>query len=374
MLAKVNKEALEKLLKRGGGVADKKASMAVLSMALINFSLEEKALYLTTTDLEHGFRGKISLEDIQGEGLSFCVPCKRFHDIVKNFPEDEIFLIKEDSRLLIRDENERVIFELATTDAEEFPSLPEFFEENLLSIPGRVLSELLENTLFCASKEEARFVLGGVYLEPLPEEEKIRAVASDGHRLALLDREVEGLKDIDWKEGFILARKGAERIAEIAEDELLVRFGFINNYGVLFCSDGLFFSRTIEGTFPDYRSVIPQSFENKLKIERKLFLEALKRVSLLITEKFKPIRIETGSSEIIISSPDTEVGRAQIKLPAEYQGSPLTINFNADYLISALEVMKSEEVEMKINDDRSPTLLTGFRDEGFLYLLMPMVI
>lgn len=374
MELKIKRDSLEKLLKRGESVADKKASMAVLSMALIEFFPEEKTLYLTTTDLEQGFKGKTLVETGEGQASPFCVPCRRFYDIIKNFPEDEVILSKEDNRLLIRNEEETVVYELATTDAEEFPSLPEFGEENLLEIPGKVLSELIEKTSFCSSKDEARFVLGGVYFEPLVEEEILRTVASDGHRLALLDRVVEGLKKTNWQEGFIVARKGAERIAEIAEEELLVKFGFINNYAVLYFTDGLFFSRVLEGSFPDYRAVIPQEFENKLKIERKLLLDNLKRVSLLIPERFKPVKMDLNPGSITLSSPESEMGKAVIKVKAEYEGEPLIINFNADYLISALEIMKSEEVEIKIKDERSPSLITGFRDEGFLYLLMPMVI
>lgn len=373
MQAKLEKSPLEKLLKRADGVADQKASMAVLSMALLNFEPEERTLYITTTDLEQGFRGRVPA-DIEGERLSFCVPCRRFLEIIKDFPEEEVYLVKEDSRLIIRDEEERELYELSVMDSEEFPSLPEFYEENLLEIPGKVLTELIRSTIFSASKDEARFVLGGIYLEPLREKGILRAVASDGHRLALLDREVLGLDNSALKEGLIISKKGADMMADLSEEELLVKFGFINNYVVLFFSDGFFFTRTIEGSFPDYRAVIPQDFQNKLKIDRKLFLDACKRASNVISEKFKPIRLSLASSEITISSPETDTSRARIRLGAEYEGSPLTISFNAVYLISALENMKSEEVEVKINDERSPALITGYRDEGFLYLLMPMVI
>ena len=373
MVVKVNRDSLEKLLKKGEAIADKKASMAVLSMALLSFDDKEKTLYITTTDLEQGFKGKISCE-IEDSAGSFCVPCRKFYEIIKNFPEDEILLIKEDSRLLVKDEAERVIYEISITSEEDFPSLPEFGEENLLEIPGKALSQLIEKTVFSASKEEARFVLGGVYIEPLKEENKLRAVASDGHRLALYDIEVPNLESSNLKEGFIVSRKGAEFISEISADELLVKFGFINNYVVLFTSFGFFFSRVIEGMYPDYRAVIPQEFKNILRIDRKLFMDAIKRVSLLITERFKPIKLDLSPSEITLSSPETEVGKAQIKISCEYEGTPLTISFNADYLLSLLEHMNSEEIEMKINDERAPTLITGYRDEGFLYLLMPMVI
>ncbi|MFN4132609.1 MAG: DNA polymerase III subunit beta, partial [Caldimicrobium sp.] len=237
MVIKVNKDTLEKLLKRGDTIADKKASMAVLSMALLNFDQDSNTMYLTTTDLEQGFRGRISCR-IEGEPTSFCIPCRKFYEIIKVFPEDEVILIKEDSRLLIKDEEERVIYEISITSDEDFPSLPDFYEENLLEVPGKVLTQLIERTIFCASKEEARFVLGGVYIEPLIEENKLRAVASDGHRLALYETEVLNLENLKSKEGFILSRKGADIIAEISEEELLVKFGFINNYAILFFSDG----------------------------------------------------------------------------------------------------------------------------------------
>lgn len=373
MLAKIERRGLEKLLKRADGVADKKASMAVLSMALLSFEPEKNLLYITTTDLEQGFKGKIKAE-IEGEPLSLCVPCRKFYEIIKAFEEDEVIILKEDSRLILKDEEETSKFELAITDSEEFPNLPEFMEENLLDLPGKVLAELIDKTIFCASKEEARFVLGGVYFEPLKEEGKLRAVASDGHRLALLDRDVPGIEDSTLREGFIVGRKGADMISELAEDELVVKFGFVNNYAVLFFSDGFFFSRTIEGTFPDYRAVIPQEFQNLLKIDRKLFLNALEKATVLVNEKFKPVKMDLAEDELILSSPESEVGLAKIKLRAEYQGTPLSVTFNAEYLISALEHMKSEEIEIKLNDERSPCLITGYRDEGFLYLLMPMVI
>lgn len=361
---------LEKVLKFADKIADKK--LPITSFVLIETNASENSMFFTTTNIEQGFRGRIlgTVED----SFSICVPCRKLYEVVKILDEHEVILQKEGTKLLIKDAKGESKFELAITSPDEFPNLPEFMEENLLDIPGKVLAELINKTIFCASKEEARFVLGGVYFEPLKEEGKLRAVASDGCRLALLDRDVPGIEDSNLSEGFIVGRKGAEIISELAEDELVVKFGFVHNYAVLFFSDGFFFSRTLEGTFPDYRAVIPQEFQNVLRIDRKLFLNALDRATVLISGKYKPIKIDFSSNELFLSSPESEVGKAEIKLRAEYQGSPLSVTFNADYLISALEHMKSEEVEMKCNDEKSPCLLTGYRDEGFLYLLMPMVL
>jgi DNA polymerase-3 subunit beta len=373
MKAKIETSRLEKILKKVEGVADKKASMAVLSMVLLEYKPGDSYLYFLSTDLEIGYKGKVFAE-IEGEETSFCVPARKFYEIVKNFPEEEILLIKEDNRLIIKDIQERIMYNLAITDSEEFPSLPEFLEENAIEIPGKVLAELISTTIFSTSKEESHFVLGGIYFEPLKEEGLLRAVASDGHRLVKLDREVLGIENVNFNEGFIVGRKAAKQIEDIAEEELVVKLGYINNYVVIWTSNSVFFARTIEGTYPDYRSVIPSSYENVLKVDRKLLIDALKRVSLVITERFKPVTFDLKPDEIILTSQETETGKAQIKLSATYEGKPLTVNYNAEYILDALEVMESEEVEIKIGEERTPALITGHRDEGFLYLVMPMVL
>lgn len=373
MKARISLSPLEKILKKIEGVADKKATMAVLSMVLIESYSSEESLYFTATDLEIGYKGKIRAQ-IESEGSSFCVPARKFYEIVKTFPEDEIFLEREENRLVIKDENERILYNLAVIDSEDFPSLPEFVEEDTLEIPAKVLEELIDKTIFCTSKDESRFVLSGIYFEPLKEEGKLRAVASDGHRLAKLDREVLGIDQFKLNEGFILGRKAANQMLEILEDELVVKLGFINNYIVLWTSNALFFARTLEGSYPNYRSVIPESFERFLRVDRKLFIDAIKRASILIPERFKPITFELQPEEIIISSSETEVGKAQIKLSAQFEGEPIKISYNAEYLLDALQNMQSEEIEMKIGEERTPTLITGYRDEDFLYLLMPMVL
>ncbi len=372
MQAKIDTTRLERLLKTVEGVADRKASMAVLSMVLVEPNPSEGYLYFTATDLEVGYKGK-AFAEIEGDETPFCVPARKFYEIIKNFPEDEVLLIKEDSRLVIKDEQDRIVYNLSITDSEEFPSLPEFVEESAIEIPGKTLYELISSTIFCTSKEESRFVLGGIYFEPLKDEGKLRAVASDGHRLAVLDRELQGIEESSL-EGFIVARKAAKQMEDIAKEELVIKLGYTNNYVVLWTSNSLFFARTIEGTFPDYRSVIPQEYENILRVDRKLFMDALKRVSIVINERFKPVTLELGGDEIIISSQETEMGKAQIKLAANYEGSPLTVSYNAEYLLDALQIMKSEEVELKVGAERVPAILTGYRDEGFLYLVMPMVL
>jgi DNA polymerase-3 subunit beta len=370
--AKVSTKDLTKVLKLCEVVADKKATMAVLSMVLINIDPEKGQLEFLATDLDQGFKGKVQGE-VEGESLTFCVPARKFYEIIKNFPEDEALLVKEDSRLIVRDLAEKITYELSLGDPSEFPALPDFNEEQAIDIPGHILSLLIEKTIFASSKEEARFVFSGIYFESLKEEGKLRAVATDGHRLSLFETEVVGIDKAQFS-SFILPRATAEEIMDLSEDEFVVKVAFINNYAVFWTSLGVFFSRTIEGSFPDYRAVIPQTFERVAKIDRRRFIEALKRVSLMLTEKFKPVILTFDQGELIVESKENEFGQARERIYCEYVGERFSIVFNAVYLLDALQVVQAEEVEMKMNDEKGPAVFLDPRHEGFLYVVMPMIL
>jgi DNA polymerase-3 subunit beta len=374
MEARVSTKDLTKVLKLCEGVADSKAALSVLSSVLVKVDPKIGELEFLATDLDQGFKGKVQGE-VEGEVeevQTFCVPAKKFYEVIKNFPEDEVLLVKEDSRLIVRDAAERITYKLALSDASEFPVLPDF-EGGAVEVPGHILSLLIEKTAFASSKDKNRFVLSGILFEVLKDEGKLRAVASDGHRLALFETEVADIDKVKFS-SFILPRESAEEIMDFSEDELVVKLGFINNYVVLWTSLGIFFSRAIEGSFPDYRAVIPREFERVARIDRKRFIEALKRVSLMLTEKFKPVFLTFDKGELIVESKEVEMGQAIERLDCEYVNDKFSIVFNVSYLIDALQVMKADEVEMKMNDGNQPAMLLDPRQEGFLYVVMPMIL
>ena len=208
MKARVSTSSLVKVLKLCSEVADSKASMPVLSTVLVNITPEGGEIEFLATDLDQGFKGRVEAEVEGEERPSFCVPAKKFYEVIKNFPEEEVLLVKKDSRLIVRDPAERITYELSLGDPSEFPALPDFNEEQAIDIPGHILSLLIEKTIFASSKEKTRFVLSGIYFEPLKEEGKLRAVASDGHRLALFEAEILGLDKAELYP-FILCRKSA---------------------------------------------------------------------------------------------------------------------------------------------------------------------
>jgi len=373
MEAKVATRDLSKVLKLCKEVADSKASMSVLSTVLINIVPEEGVLEFLATDLDQGFKGKLQGEVEGEEGEAFCVPASKFYEVIKNFPEDEVLLVKEDSRLIVRDLAERITYEIALGDASEFPVLPDFNEEEAIEVPGHILSLLIEKTSFASSRDKNMFVLSSVFFEALKDEGKLRVVASDGHRLSLFETEVVGIDKAKFS-SFILPREAAEEIADLSEDELIVKLGFIKNYAVFWTSLGVFFSRTIEGSFPDYRAVTPSTFERVAKIDRKRFIETLKRVSLILTEKFKPVILTFDQGKLIVESKENELGQAKERIYCEYVGERFSIVFNAGYLLDVLQVIDADEVEMKMIDKDKPAMLLDSRHEGFLYVVMPMIL
>jgi len=372
MVVRVKTDDIAKALKLCKAVSDKKAPFTVLSSVLIEPSLEENILYLTATDLEMGCRGRVPAE-VEGDFPPFCVPARKLYDIVKHFPEDVLCLIRDGNNLTVKSEDEKIVYNLNTIESNEFPKLPELNEKNTVDIPGKDLAELINNTIFCTAREEIDFVLEGICFEALKDEGKLRAVASDGYRLVIFDREVEGMENFSV-DSFIVGRKAAKQIKEMAEEETVVRFGFANNHVVVFTPSFTFYARTIEGAYPDYRSVIPSGSDGVLKVDRRLFMNAVKRVSLVSSGCFKPVTLELTPQEVVLTSQETDTGKAQVKIGAEYTGENMMVTYNADYLLDVLQVMKSEKVEVKVSREKTPAVLTGSEDEGFLYLLMPMVL
>ena len=374
-----DKPFLEEALKILKDTADKKATMDILRTVKVEPNHETGLVCFTATDLEAGATACLSsLEEISQDVGTFCVPAKEIYNIVKSFPSDRIILQKEETRLIVKDNSESVVYNLATMDASEFPNLPNFsdVEDSLIEISTDALYQLITKTMFAVSKEEAKFVLGGVYFEPLPEEGKLRAVASDGHRLAYQDVEVEQ-DGKNLEQGFILPRKACKHILDAIKGKLgSVRFGFIHNHAVFKVSNLFYFSRVIEGNFPDYRSVLPQDFKTSLTIDRLKLMDALKRVCIVMSQVFKPVtfKLENGEVELFSAATEGEIGNARIKLDVVPNGEPMEITLNGVYLLDALSVMKSDVVELKFNEGRSPAILEGAADEGFLCLIMPMVL
>ncbi len=369
MRAVIERDKLLKILNRVQAVADRKSSMAILSTVLVEG--RENVLSLSATDLEIGYRGEVPVE-LEGEG-AFCLPARKFYEIVRNFPRETLILEGElEGGVQIRDLDQDITYRLSVFAPEDFPSLPDISGETVVEVPGETLEDMLEKTLYAAATDEARYALSGILVTR--EGENLRLVATDGHRLSLVDREVPGVEVLPLEEGVIVPRKAAQEIKRMASEEVVLRLGIQDHHFVVSSSEGVLLARLIEGQFPDYRAVIPRDPGRRVLVHRERLTEALKRVSLLASDKYRVVRFDFAPGEVVLTGSGGELGEARERLPLSYEGDPFTINFNARYLLDVFNVMESEEVELDIGSERTPCRITGPEDPGFLALVMPMAV
>ncbi|HEX9443318.1 MAG TPA: DNA polymerase III subunit beta, partial [Candidatus Binatia bacterium] len=284
----------------------------------------------------------------------------------------------EETLQLKRLENEWVeiksgksVFKIVGLDAKEFPQFPQFDGEKLSSVPAKVLREMIERTIFSVSSDETRYNLNGVFVEEI-KDGKVRMVATDGHRLAMIDRPIGGL---GLAKGVILPRKGLAELRRLLEnaEEGLVSVGFKDNMGLVVKDDVELFMRLIEGDFPDYTKVIPKDNPQLARLEQDEFHHALRRVSLLSSERYKGIKMELKPGKVAITANNPELGEAVEEIEIEYPGKALTVGFNARYLMDVLAVLGAGgDVELALKDDVSPSILRKADDDGYLYVIMPM--
>lgn len=360
---------LARALYRAQGVADKKSTMPILAHVLLEAS--DNGLTVSATDLDVGLSGTYSA-DVQEPG-SVAVHAKQLYEVIKSLPSEHVELERQENHWVeIKSGSGR--FRLVGMSADEFPALPTHSETQAFSIPSPLLSEMIEKTIFCVSTDDNRHNLSGIYCE-CPEPNRLRLVATDGHRLALAEHTFE--TPIPIEGGVIVPRKGFQELKRVladGDDVKEAQLGFSGNSGFLKAGTVQLSTRLVEGQFPDYAQVIPEQATKRAKINRKPFSEALKRVSLLSQSRSYGVKMSFEEGNLSLLAEDPEFGEAHESLPIELEGESITIGFNARYLLDVLSHMNDDDVFFDLSDELSPGVIRPTDDSGFLAVVMPMRI
>jgi DNA polymerase-3 subunit beta len=356
-------------------VAGRKTTLPILSHILLEW--EKNSLYLTGTDLETGIREELAAKIHQKGKAS--VSAKKLYEIVRELPEETIHIQKKENQWITL-QCGKSIFNLAGLDPEEFPSLPNYQEENFSAISNRIIREMIEKTVFAASNEESRYHLNGVLFAQSKQggKEILRMVATDGHRLSLIDRENQKIRGIEEK-GMIIPKKGVLEIKKIigdrgGEEEMGIYFN--GTHGFFKMGKSLTVIRLIDGEFPEYEQVIPKGNDKKLVMAKEKVVSSLKRVSTMASERMEGVKFSLKKNSVEMSSYHQDFGDAKEEVEVIYEGPPLQVGFNARYLIEALNVIDAEEILMELKDEGSPGILRpssltpGLSDQ--LCIIMPM--
>lgn len=348
------------------GIVERRNTMPILANVLIE--CRNGDIRVTATDLEVGVRGKLNGEVLH-EGM-VTLNAKKLYEIVREAPEETLQLKRLENEW-VEIKSGKSVFKVVGIDAQEFPQFPKFEGENLSATPASVIREMIERTIFSVSTDETRHSLNGVLMEESGGG-GVRMVATDGHRLALIER---GIGSLGLEKGVIVPRKGLaelRRLLEEAEDGI-VSVGFKENMGLVVKDNVELFMRLIDGDFPDYTKVIPKDNPHIVKVEQDGLLRALRRVSILSSERYKGIKVELKEGRISISANNPDLGEAVEEIEIDYQGKALMIGFNARYLIDVLGILGAAgDVEVQLKDEVSPSVIRKAGDEGYLYVVMPM--
>lgn len=374
MKLSISKTEFLRGLGRIQSIVEKRNSMPILANTLIeaNEKGKEARLQLAATDLEVGVRSLHTAHVSEVGGLT--VSAKKLFEIVRELPDEKVDLeATANSYLEIKCNRSR--FTLAGTAPEEYPTLPEFSPEKTVPMSSEILSGMIERTMYAASVDETRYNLNGVYFEVLTDSSEIRLVATDGHRLACVDHEIEGDASA-LASGVIIPRKGLGELKRLVDegDADEIELAFANNSGLAKKGDVTLVMRLIEGEFPNYNQVIPKELTRHLILPTESLVKSLRRVALLSSERSRAVKLELGEGQLVISSSNPDLGDAREELDVDYGGDPISIGFNAKYLMDAVNAIQSKEIRFSFQDDLSPTRLTPPESEKSLAVVMPMRI
>ena len=357
------RETLLKPLQAVIGVVERRQTMPILANVLL--VARDGQLSVTATDLEVELVASADVE--VGTAGEVTVPGRKLLDICRALPEKaEISISQSGEKLSVR--SGRSKFSLTTLPAAEFPTVDDINSAQTVDVPQSILVRLLEKTHFSMAQQDVRYYLNGLLLET--GDKFLRAVATDGHRLALCQQEVKGAKLSEQQ--VIVPRKGVLELQRLLSGEGAVALEFGSNH-IRVQLDGIrFTSKLIDGRFPEYERVIPQDTSNQLSADRLALRNALQRTAILSNEKYRGIRLIIRDSGVTIQAHNPEQEEAEEELEVAYSGEDIEIGFNVNYLLDALGAIEADEVTLSVQDSNSSCLLREPDSEDTRFVVMPM--
>jgi len=364
-IQKIEKEALLKPLQVVVGVVERKQTMPILSNILIE--KENGKIRLTATDLEIQITNIIETDDDSSAAIT--VGGKKLQDILRILPDQSKISIEvKENKVQIKSNKSR--FNLQTLPAQDFPKLSNQLQNsNKITLSQNALKSLLGSIQYAMAQQDVRYYLNGVLLGV--EGNKLKAVATDGHRLAYNAITIEA--DLA-KQEIIIPRKAVMELAKLlADDDSAIELEFSDQQLKTSFSGIQLVTKLIEGKFPDYQRVIPD-YSNHLSMNRTLVQQALQRAAILSNEKFRGVRFVLTEKNLSVISSNSEQEEAQVEIETDYHGEAIDIGFNVNYLLDGLNSINSEQAIFSFGSPNSSILITSPDNQEFRYVVMPMRI
>ena len=368
----VGKNQLLRELQLFQGIVERKNTIPILANVLIEAKGNE--VRMLATDLEVALRSRCDAAVAKGGSLT--LPAKKLYEIVKALPETDVRIQEDKNGVKVA--ADKFDSRMQTLPREDFPSLPEATGTASATLPREALREMVGKTQFAITGEDTRFFLNGALF--VLRSDSMSLVATDGHRLALVTVKREGT-DQAVKEGeevkVILPKKTLLELGKLlSEAEGDIRYERGENHLFFDVGGRVLISRMIDGQFPAYERVIPKGNDKDIEFERERLTNAVKRVALLSNERSRAVKFVIDKDQVEVTSSSSEFGEAREQLAVDYQGTPLAISFNAQYVLEFLNVVETDVVSLSLKDEVSQAVMkpVGAQGYDYTYVIMPMRI
>jgi len=360
----VKRDELRSRLSVIQNIVERNFTMPLLSHFLLN--VREDGSTITATDLNIALREP--LEAAVDEAGDVCIPARKLLEIVKEAEDDITMQSAENGWLSVLTGNSK--FKLACLPSEDFPAWKDIDEEGVVTFKKEELGEIIEKTIFSAGESDTRYTLNGLLFHMKPASHLITVVATDGHRMALINKGLE-LSEGDEKK-VIIPRKAASELKKLLAGEGTVSCT-IGSQHILFTAGGVdFMARLVDGDYPNYESVIPDGNDKVVHVEKDSFVKAIRKASIMAKEGSNTVLLRVESETMTVSSSNPALGEARDVVSIEYSKEPIKIGFNSRYLTDAVSAFRTDKVTLSFADSLSPVIVTDNGSKDHICILMPM--
>jgi DNA polymerase-3 subunit beta len=367
----VDRNAMVRALGHITGIVERRNTIPILSNILIGAE-GDGSLTFKATDLDMEAIESVPAK-VETPG-AVTAPAHTLHDIVRKLPEGaEIKIERKGGEGRLKVAAGRASFELAILPADDFPDMGQTETPTRFTVESNELKRLFEKARFAISTEETRYYLNGIYLHAVESEGgmKLRAVATDGHRLAQVQTECPA--GAEAMPGVIVPKKAVGEVIKLLETDTAPVEVALSQAKIRFTVGTVVLtSKLIDGSFPDYARVIPAANKKLLLLENADLVKAVDRVSTLSSEKGRAVKLQASEGRVVVSASNPESGSATEEISADYRNEPIEIGFNARYLLDITAQIDGPQALFKLADGSSPTLISDESDATALYVLMPM--
>ena len=363
MKAICSRSELREALRVVAGVVDPRNIKPILKD--IRLRIVEGGLELSATDLEVGIKYLIRDVEVQEEG-GIVVPADPLTGIVSESQEEKLRLSMKDSVLVIEGQGSR--FQVMGVSEEDFPDIPDFPTEKCLEIEGAIITEMIEKTIFSVAVEKQRYALNGVLLVANEKSPRLTMVGTDGRRLALIKRKANSASPFNCSA--IIPVKALQQVQKMVGGEDIVKVYVQERQVLLQTEQAVLVAQLVEGRFPPYDEVVPDDCDKKLEITGRELANAVRQAAVLSSRDSRAVRLSITKDKMLVESSSAESGEAHVELPVKFEGDPIEIRFNPDYLLDGLKAIGDEPLRFEMKDAaRAAVMRTG---ADYLYLVMPI--